>query len=332
MGYEGDEMFAIVTGADGFIGSHLVEKLLREGHRVRALALYNSFGSWGWLDDVAAHDNLEIVMGDVRDPFLCREICQGVDTVFHLASLIAIPYSYRAPQSYVETNVTGTLNMCEGAKSAGVKRFVQTSTSEVYGTARFVPITEEHPLQPQSPYSASKIGADQMALSYYYSFGLPVAVARPFNTYGPRQSARAILPTVIAQIAAGNAKIQVGDTTPSRDFNFVEDTVAGLVAIAQSDQTIGEVTNIGSGREIKIADAISLIASLMKVNVTVDTDSARLRPADSEVQRLLCDASKLKQRTGCVSSVSLEAGLERTIKWFREPANLKKYKTSIYNI
>jgi NAD dependent epimerase/dehydratase len=321
----------LVTGADGFIGSHLTEHLLANGFRVRALVQYNSFNSYGWLDGVV-HHNLEVVSGDVRDPFFCRRICREVDTVFHLAALIAIPYSYIAPQSYVETNVTGTLNMCQGALEAGVRRFLHTSTSEVYGTARFVPITEAHPLQPQSPYSASKIGADQMALSYYHAFGMHVTVVRPFNTYGPRQSARAVIPTIISQIASGKQKIALGDMRPTRDFNYVGDTAAGFAAIAQAEIEAGETINIASNFEVSIGDTLHTIARLMDAQIEVASEEERLRPQNSEVFRLWGDHSKLRALTGYTPNTSLEEGLSKTIEWFRNPLNLSRYKTGVYNV
>lgn len=320
-----------VTGADGFIGSHLTEALLREGYEVRALAQYNSFNNWGWLEGIE-NDRLEIVTGDVRDPNFCREFVKGVDTVFHLAALIAIPYSYVAPDSYVDTNVKGTLNICQAARDAGVDKLLITSTSEVYGTAQYVPIDENHPRQPQSPYSASKIGADAIAMSFYNAFELPVSIVRPFNTYGPRQSARAIIPTIISQIAAGERKIKVGDLTPTRDFNFVEDTCRGFIAIAKSPLTIGQEVNIATGTEISMQDTLSTIARLMDADVEWVRDEARIRPAGSEVFRLCGDNSKIKELTDWQPQVGIEEGLKRTIEWFTDPANLARYKTGIYNV
>ena len=279
----------LVTGADGFIGSHLVEALLAKGYGVRALAQYNSFNNWGWLEDIVAGDSLEIVCGDVRDPDFCRTICRNIDTVYHLAALIAIPYSYLAPDSYVDTNIKGTLNMCQAARDCGVRRIVVTSTSEVYGTARYVPIDEEHPRQPQSPYSATKIGADAIAKSFYNAFDLPVVIARPFNTYGPRQSARAIIPTIITQIAAGNSQIKLGDLSPTRDFNYVEDTAAGFIALGETEGIEGREINIATGTEISMADTFALIAQLMGRKVDEVTDPERLRPSKSEVNRLCGD-------------------------------------------
>ncbi|KUJ71613.1 NAD-dependent 4,6-dehydratase LegB [Thiomicrospira sp. WB1] len=322
----------LVTGADGFIGSHLVEALVDAGANVRALVLYNSFNSWGWLDhsDAAAH--IDVVSGDVRDPFLCQNICQNIDTVFHLAALIAIPYSYIAPNSYVETNVNGTLNMVQAAKDQGVRRFMHTSTSETYGTAQRVPIDEAHPMQPQSPYSASKIGADAMAMSYYHAFGFPVTIARPFNTYGPRQSARAVIPTIISQIASGMTHIQLGDTSPTRDFNYVSDTCQGMMALMGTDRTIGESVNISSNFEVSIQDTLNTIKRLMKSNVEFVQDPQRLRPKDSEVFRLWGDNQKLIELTGYQPQTSLEAGLQQTIDWFTQPDNLARYKAEQYNV
>lgn len=322
----------LVTGADGFIGSHLTELLLNEGYRVRALAQYNSFNNWGWLEQVS-HPNLEIVCGDVRDPDFCRHISRGVDTVFHLAALIAIPYSYVAPDSYVDTNIKGTLNMCQAARDNGVGRLLVTSTSEVYGTALTVPITEEHPRQPQSPYSATKIGADAIAKSFYNAFDLPVSIVRPFNTYGPRQSARAIIPTIISQIANGEREIKVGDLTPTRDFNYVEDTCRGFLAIARADidKVAGQEINIATGREVTMEETLKTIASLMGADVTWVTDPERLRPGKSEVRRLLGCNDKIRRLTGWEPQVDLRTGLSRTIQWFSDPENLKMYKSNIYN-
>lgn len=323
-------MKALVTGADGFIGSHLVETLLHKGYEVRALVCYNSFNSWGWLEGLE-HNNLEVSAGDVRDPFFCNSLCEGIDVVFHLAALIAIPFSYQAPQSYVETNVTGTLNMCQAALAQGVKRFIQTSTSEVYGTAQYVPIDEAHPMQPQSPYSASKIASDAMAMSYFHAFELPVTVARPFNTYGPRQSARAVIPTIISQIASGMKEIQLGDTTPTRDFNYVTDTCEGFIALAESNGVTGETVNISTGVEISVADTLELIRELMNSDVKFVQDPARLRPAGSEVFRLLGDNTKLKTLTGYTPPTSVREGLQKTIDWFSQRENLARYKAHLYN-
>jgi NAD dependent epimerase/dehydratase len=322
----------LVTGADGFIGSHLTEMLAARGLQVRALAQYNSFNNWGWLDDVADKTNIEVVCGDVRDPHFCNAICQDVDTVFHLAALIAIPYSYQAPDSYVDTNIRGTVNICQAALSNKVSRVIHTSTSEVYGTAQYVPIDEKHPLQPQSPYSASKIAADAMAMSFYNAFGLPLTIARPFNTYGPRQSARAVIPTIITQIASGKKQIQLGDVSPTRDFNYVDDTCRGFIALAESEQTVGETVNIGSNFEISVGDTLNMIKTIMASDVEFLVDEQRLRPEKSEVNRLWCDNIKIKQLAGFAPQVSLEQGLRRTVDWFCLPQNLQKYKTDIYNV
>lgn len=322
----------LVTGADGFIGSHLTELLASAGYQVRALAQYNSFNHWGWLEDVACRQDIEVVSGDIRDPHFCRHITQQVDIVFHLAALIAIPYSYVAPDSYVQTNVTGTLNICQAAMDNGVKRVIHTSTSEVYGTARYVPIDEAHPMQPQSPYSASKIGADAMAMSFYNAFALPVTIARPFNTYGPRQSARAVIPTIISQIASGMTAIKLGDVSPTRDFNYVEDTCRGFLALAQCDAAIGETVNIASNYEISVGDTLRLIRDLMGRDVQLITDDVRLRPEKSEVFRLWGENKKIRELTGFTPQVSLEQGLQRTIEWFVQPENLAKYKAGIYNV
>lgn len=323
----------LVTGADGFIGSHLVERLLAEGCHVRALAQYNSFNNWGWLEDIPANDRLEVVTGDVRDPDFCRHITRDIDTVFHLAALIAIPYSYVAPDSYVDTNIKGTLNMCQAARDAHVRRIIVTSTSEVYGTARQVPIPESHPRQPQSPYSATKIGADAIALSFFNAFNLPVVIARPFNTYGPRQSARAIIPTIISQIASGAEVIKVGDLSPTRDFNFVADTAAGFVALAKAPdaEVLGRDINICTGTEVSMLQTLQTIARLMDSPVRFEVDPQRLRPSKSEVFRLCGDNRKIKALTDWQPQVTLREGLSRTIAWFSDPANLARYKSGIYN-
>ena len=324
-------MNVLITGADGFIGSHLTETLIFNGFNVRALCLYNSFNDWGWLNGIQ-HPNLEIVTGDVRDPYFCKHISKDVDIVFHLAALIAIPYSYVAPDSYVDTNLRGTLNICQAAKENGVKKVLVTSTSEVYGTAQYVPIDEKHPKQPQSPYSASKIGADAMALSFYNSFQLPVVIVRPFNTYGPRQSARAVIPTIIAQIANGKREIKLGDLSPTRDFNYVKDTCEGFLKLALCDDAIGQEINIASNYEISVRDTLKLIAELMNAEVNFIEDSQRLRPANSEVFRLWGDNTKLKTLTDFEPKYSIREGLEETIKWFTDTENLKKYKADIYNV
>jgi NAD dependent epimerase/dehydratase len=322
----------LVTGADGFIGSHLVEELLARGYQVKALSQYNSFNYWGWLEEIPSNSLLEVVSGDIRDPHFCKNITKDVDLIFHLAALIAIPFSYVAPDSYVDTNIRGTLNICQAAKENGNIRLIHTSTSEVYGTAIYVPIDEKHPKQPQSPYSASKIGADAMALSFYNAFDLPVTIARPFNTYGPRQSARAIIPTIITQIANGIKEIKLGDLSTTRDFNFVKDTCAGFIAISESNMTIGKEVNICSNQEISMFDTLVLIKDIMKSDVKFINEIQRIRPEKSEVFRLKGDNSLIKELTGFVSKYNIREGLEVTCKWFAEPENLNKYKAGIYNI
>ena len=322
----------LITGADGFIGSHLTEMLLKKGYKVKALSQYNSFNNWGWLEDIPQNNNLEVVSGDIRDPHFCKEITKDIDIVFHLAALIAIPYSYVAPDSYVDTNVKGTLNICQAAKENGVSRVIHTSTSEVYGTAQYVPIDEKHPKQAQSPYSASKIGADAMAISFYNAFELPVTIARPFNTYGPRQSARAIIPTIISQIAVGKKQIKLGDLSPTRDFNYVKDTCRGFIALAESDDTIGKEINIASNYEISMKDTLELIKKIMKSDVEFITDEQRLRPEKSEVFRLWGDNKLIKELTDFDVKYPIEKGLKKTINWFTRQENLKKYKTDIYNV
>jgi len=325
-------MKVLVTGADGFIGSHLTESLLAEGYNVRALAQYNSFNYWGWLEDIKPSSNLEIVCGDVRDPNFCKEISKGIDIIFHLAALIAIPYSYIAPESFIETNVKGTLNICQAAKDNEVKRILVTSTSEVYGTAKYVPIDEKHSLQPQSPYSASKIGADAIAMSFYNAFHLPLTIVRPFNTYGPRQSARAVIPTIITQIASGMKEIKLGDTSPTRDFNYVKDICNGFILLAECDKAIGETVNIGSNTEISIKELFALIKGLMHSEANLLVEEQRLRPENSEVFRLRCDNTKIKKLTGYEPQYPLREGLEKTVEWFINPRNLEKYKPGIYNL
>lgn len=322
----------LVTGADGFIGSRLVEILLEKGYKVKALSQYNSFNNWGWLEDVESSDNLEVVSGDVRDPFYCKEISKDVDQIFHLAALIAIPYSYVAPQSYVETNITGTLNICKAALENNVERVLCTSTSEVYGTAQFVPISESHPLQPQSPYSASKIGADAMAMSFYNAFDLPLVIARPFNTYGPRQSARAVIPTIISQIAKGATEVKLGDVTPTRDFNFVDDTCNGMISLINCDKALGKTVNIGSNTEISIEQTFNLINDLMNGKAKIVSDSIRKRPDKSEVFRLVCDNTLIKDLTEFKPQFDIREGMKKTIEWFTDDKNLEMYKTHIYNI
>lgn len=323
---------ALITGADGFIGSHLTEFLVREGFKVKALSQYNSFNYWGWLEDVDCINEIEVFNGDVRDPHYCKYITKDVDVVFHLAALIAIPYSYVAPDSYVDTNVKGTLNVCQAALDNGVERVIHTSTSEVYGTARYVPIDEKHPLQPQSPYSASKIGADAMAMSFYNAFDLPVTIARPFNTYGPRQSARAVIPTIISQIASGKKQIKLGDVTPTRDFNYVADTCRGFLSLARCEKAVGDTVNIGSNFEISVGDTLELIRELMNSDVEFLADNQRIRPEKSEVFRLWCDNTKIRELTGFEPSFSIREGLQATIEWFTRPENLAKYKSDIYNV
>ncbi len=321
-----------ITGADGFIGSHLTELLLSKGYRVRALAQYNSFNYWGWLEDIPENQNLEVLCGDIRDPFFCRSLCENVDIVFHLAALIAIPFSYVAPNSYVETNINGTLNICQAARDTGVKKLLVTSTSEVYGTAQYVPIDEKHPLQPQSPYSASKIGADAIAMSFHNAFKLPLTIVRPFNTYGPRQSARAVIPTIITQIASGQKEIRLGDLSPTRDFNYVADTCRGFLELAECDAAIGEVVNIGSNFEISVEDTLNLIKDIMHSDVNFITDQQRIRPEKSEVFRLWCDNSKIRSLTGFQPRIGIREGLEKTVEWFTKPENLAKYKPGMYNV
>jgi NAD dependent epimerase/dehydratase len=325
-----------VTGADGFIGSHLVENLVERGHHVRALALYNSFGSYGWLDTLP-HDvmaNVEVVLGDVRDPGCVEPLLDGVSTVYHLAALIAIPYSYTAARSYVETNMLGTLNVLEAARRHRTPRVVHTSTSETYGTARTVPISESHPLQAQSPYAASKLAADKLAESYHLSFELPVVTLRPFNTYGPRQSNRAVIPTVVAQLAAGERVIELGALTPTRDFQFVKDTAEAFATVgtAPAPAVVGQLFNAGTGSEISVGDLVRTVARIMDVDAEVRQDPRRMRPEASEVQRLVADASLLRTATGWSPETDLEKGLAQTIDWFCDPANLARYRTSAYVI
>jgi dTDP-glucose 4,6-dehydratase len=328
----------LITGADGFIGSHLTEELIRQGYNVRAFVFYNSFNSWGWLDHSPPEirDQLDVFAGDIRDPHGVRKAMQGCDVVFHLAALIAIPYSYHSPDTYVDTNVKGTLNVLQAARELGASRVAHTSTSEVYGTARFVPITEGHPLQGQSPYSATKIAADQLAYSFYASFGLPVSIIRPFNTYGPRQSARAVLPTIITQIANGVRKLKLGSTHPTRDFNYVKDTVRGFISVASSEPAIGQVINIGSNYEISIGDSANLIAEIMGVEIEIETDDKRLRPSKSEVERLWADNTKARNLCGWEPQYAgikgFRRGLVETIEWFTDSRNLSNYKSGIYNI
>ena len=328
----------LVTGADGFIGSHLIESLVRQGHSVRAFTLYNSFNTWGWLDHCAADvkGKFEVFSGDIRDPNGVKQAMKDCDSVLHLAALIAIPFSYHSPDTYVDTNIKGTLNILQAARELGVRRVVHTSTSEVYGTARFVPITEAHPLQGQSPYSATKIAADQLAYSFYASFNLPVVIARPFNTYGPRQSARAVIPTIITQIANGRRSIKLGAVSPTRDFNYVQDTVDGFIAALNSELGLGEVINFGSNFEISVGETAQLIAEVMNVEIEINTDEVRLRPENSEVERLWADNAKAKQLLGWQPSYSgrdgFKRGLAKTAEWFSQADNLRSYKADIYNL
>ncbi|WP_312470769.1 NAD-dependent 4,6-dehydratase LegB [Neobacillus sp.] len=331
-------MKILVTGADGFIGSHLTETLIRQGYDVRAFVYYNSFNSWGWLDSTSKDikKNLEVFSGDIRDPNGVKEAMKGCDTVLHLASLIAIPYSYHSPDTYVDTNIKGTLNILQAAREFGISKIVHTSTSEVYGTALYVPINENHPLQGQSPYSASKIGADQMALSFYRSFETPVAIIRPFNTYGPRQSARAVIPTIITQLASGKVKIKLGALSPTRDFNYVKDTVSGFISIMNSKKAIGEVINIGSNYEISIGETAEVIADVMGTKIEIETDEIRLRPEKSEVERLWADNQKAIELLGWKPSYGgiegFKQGIKETVEWFSNPVNLLQYKADVYNI
>lgn len=325
-----------VTGAEGFIGSHLVEALVATGHRVRAMVQYNSFSDFGWLETLPQDvlSEVEVVLGDVRDPGSVTGLVKGAEAVYHLAALIAIPYSYRAPHSYVDTNVTGTLNVLEAVRHLEIPRLVHTSTSETYGTAQTVPITEDHPINTQSPYAASKAGGDRLADSYHASFGTPVVTLRPFNTFGPRQSMRAVIPTVIGQVAAGERTVTLGDLRPTRDFTFVKDTAAAFLAVgtAPAADVVGRTFNAGTGGEISVGDLVTLVGKLMETDLDVREDTQRVRPADSEVMRLVCDASRLRAATGWAPAHSLEEGLEHTIAFFRDPANLARYKTDIYNV
>jgi len=331
-------MKVLITGADGFIGSHLTETLVRNGFNVRAFVMYNSFNSWGWLDHCAPDikNQFEVFAGDIRDPHGVKEAMKGCDIVLHLAALIGIPYSYHSPDTYVDTNIKGTLNILQAARELGVKRVIHTSTSEVYGTAHFVPITERHPLQGQSPYSATKIAADQLAYSYYASFNLPVVIVRPFNTYGPRQSARAVIPTIITQIANGTRQIKLGMTSTTRDFNYINDTVAAFISVMDSDKGLGEAVNFGSNFEISIADTVALIAEVMNVKIEIVTDKKRLRPKNSEVERLWADNTKVKNLFGWEPKFSgregFHKGLVETVKWFVNPNNINRYKLETYNV
>ena len=324
----------LVTGADGFIGSHLVEQLLVEGCKVKAFVCYNSFNSWGWLDTLSKEQlvQIEIFAGDVRDPNGVRTAMKGIDVVFHLAALIAIPFSYHSPDSYIDTNVKGTLNIIQAAKDLNVERVLVTSTSEVYGTAQYIPIDEKHSRQPQSPYSASKIGADAIADSFYRSFDLPLTIVRPFNTYGPRQSARAVIPTIITQLLNGKKEIKLGDLTPTRDLLFVKDTAAGFIEIAKCDALIGHECNIAMQTEISVADLANELIQQINPNAKIISDEQRLRPEKSEVFRLYGSNQKIKEFTGWKPRYNLSTGLAETIEWFKHPENLKQYKADIYNI
>ncbi len=323
-------MRILVTGAGGFIGSHLTERLVQKGYDVRAFIRYNSQGRWGWLEESPYKDQIEVYMGDIRDLDSVRDAVKGVDIIFHLAALIGIPYSYKSPLAYIRTNIEGTYNVLEAALDEGCSRVVHTSTSEVYGTAQYVPIDEKHPLHAQSPYAATKIAADQLALSYYRSFDLPVVVARPFNTYGPRQSARAIIPTVITQVLKGLHEIKLGNLSPTRDFNYVQDTVSGFLAVAFTEHVEGEVINIGSGIEISIGNLVQLISKITGIEISIMQDEQRVRPRKSEVERLLCDNNKIKKLTDWKTEYSLETGLKETIDWIKN--NLHKYKPETYNL
>lgn len=330
----------MVTGADGFIGSHLTEALVQAGHPVKAFVLYNSFNSWGWLDHCTPQvkSQIEVFSGDVRDPHGVKQAMKGCDVVLHLASLIAIPYSYHSPDTYVDTNLKGTLNVLQAARELNVSRVIHTSTSEVYGTARFVPITEEHPLQGQSPYSATKIGADQLALSFYSSFGLPVSIARPFNTYGPRQSARAVIPSIIIQLLKnkGSQPIRLGALDPTRDFSFVSDTVAGFLSLMTAENVSGQIFNFGSNFEVSIGETAQLIAEVMEVPLKIESEAVRLRPQHSEVERLWADNRKARERLNWTPQYAgrdgLRRGLQETVAWFSNPENARGYKADIYNI
>ena len=324
----------LVTGADGFIGSHLTEMLVESGADVRAFCYYNSFGSWGWLDSAeqSVRDSLDVFMGDVRDPHGVATAMRDIDVVFHLAALIGIPFSYHSPDSYVDTNIKGTLNIVQAARDLGVSRTIVTSTSEVYGTAQYVPIDEKHPRQPQSPYSATKIGADAIAESFYRAFDLPVVIARPFNTYGPRQSARAVIPTIITQALDGAEEIKLGSLAPTRDLTFVSDTSRGFVALAECDAAVGRDVNMGVGSEVSIGDLAQTLLQLTGSNARIVTDDVRLRPERSEVERLLSDNSLLGELTGWAPEIDLGEGLRRTVEWFRDPANRAGYKSGIYNV
>jgi NAD dependent epimerase/dehydratase len=324
----------LITGADGFIGSHLTEELVRRGFDVRAFVLYNSFNSWGWLDhsEQEIKKNVEIFAGDVHDPHRVRQAIKGCDIVFHLAALISIPYSYHSPDTFIDTNVKGTLNIVQAARELGTSKVIHTSTSEVYGTARFVPITEDHPLQGQSPYSASKIGADKIAMSFYHAFNTPVTIVRPFNTYGPRQSARAVIPTIITQLLNGATEISLGSIHPTRDFNYVKDTVNGFIAIAETQATIGEEINIASQQEISIGQLAREIIDQINPTARIVSEDIRVRPEKSEVERLLGSNEKIRRLTGWQPAYTLQQGIRETVEWFRDEGNLRRYKWNLYNV
>ncbi|MBT7896746.1 MAG: SDR family NAD(P)-dependent oxidoreductase [Flavobacteriales bacterium] len=322
----------LITGADGFIGSHLTEMLVESGNEVTALAMYNSFNDWGWLEEVKCKADINIISGDIRDSDFCRKITKDIEVIYHLAALIGIPYSYQAPHTYVDTNIKGTLNICQSALDNDIEKLIHTSTSEVYGTSQYVPINENPPLQPQSPYSASKISADAMAMSFYNSFDLPLVIARPFNTYGPRQSSRAIIPTIITQIASGSKVINLGDLTPTRDFSFVIDTCNGFKLLGESSNVIGETINIGSNTEISIDELVNKIKYLMGSDVEIKSDNERIRPKNSEVFRLVCDNQKIIKLVSYKPLTDIDSGLRKTIDWVLEPDHLKRYKTEIFNV
>lgn len=324
----------LVTGADGFIGSHLTEHLVKEGYKVKAFSYYNSFNSWGWLDtlDKDVLNEIEVFTGDIRDPSGVREAMKGIEEVFHLAALIAIPFSYYSPDSYVDTNIKGTLNVLQAARDLDTSRILITSTSEVYGTAKYVPIDETHPYQGQSPYSATKIGADRLAESFYRSFNMPISIVRPFNTFGPRQSARAVIPTIIMQLLSGKEEIKLGDLSPTRDFNYVKDTVKGFIEISKSDKTIGEEINIATQKEISIGYLAEELIKQINPNAKIICDKQRIRPKKSEVNRLLGSNEKIKKLTDWKINYTFEEGIRETIEWFKKEENLKKYKTDLYNI
>jgi NAD dependent epimerase/dehydratase len=320
----------LVTGAGGFIGSHLTEKLASSGHRVKAFVHYNSRNSWGWLDSSKYRDDIEIISGDIRDADIVRQVMRDVKTVFHLAALIGIPYSYYSPEAYVDTNIKGTLNILQAARDFDVKKVIITSTSEIYGTAQFIPITEHHPINPQSPYAASKSAADLLSLSFYRSFDLPVTIVRPFNTYGPRQSARAVIPTIISQILAGKKHIELGDLSPTRDLTYVEDTVDGFIRAGKCPKAMGEIINLGNNSEISIGNLADIIAKYLGKNIKIESTQERKRPAKSEVERLIADNAKAKKILGWAPKYSIEKGLKETIGWFKKNKNI--YKSEIYNI